>query len=693
MALAVALAAGQALYAQQQQAPAAQTPTFRSTTRLIVRNVTVRDRDGRVVEGLKASDFVVVEDNEPQDIAFVEFQQLKKSAETATPIESAPPPSVTPPAPLEGQPAIISSPPSGGIRYQDRKLLVLYFDTSSMFGGDLIRAYLNARKYVESQMSPSDVMAIMEYKGGAVRVRQDFTDNRPLLVEIINKMIYGEDQDGDGFPDNPELGTAFGQNDAEFNIFNTDRQLSALQTAIAMLRPLPEQKTLIYFATGIRLNGTDNQAQMRATTNAAIRANVTLNPIDARGLVALAPIGDATQRSPGGLSMFTGALAANVTSNFQRSQDTLYALAKDTGGKAMFDYNDLSAGIVQAADAIDSYYILGYYSTHTATDGKYRRVKISLNGSPEAQLAYSPGYYAEKNYANFTTAERERQLEDAMMAEDPVTDIPIALEINYFQLNRAEYFIPVSVKIPGSELQLAKKRGAQRALIDVITEVKDDNGYTQQNVRDKIETELSGKEIDQLASSPIQYETGFTLLPGKYVLKMLTRDTVTGRIGTYQAPFTIPNLEREEKRLPISTVVLSSQRVRSGDELLTVKKAEAGQAASPLMFDGQKLVPSVTRVFSKAKDMYVFLQAYERKYETMQPLVAYVTFYRGEEKAFETTPMAITEGIDPKSKAIPMRFTIPLQNLPTGRYDVQVSVLEPQGQKAAFWQAPIVVIP
>ena len=692
LGVAAAIIAAQTLSAQQPPA-STQTPTFRSTTRLIVRNVTVRDKDGKIIEGLTASDFVITEDNEPQDIAFVEFQQLRKSAETAVPIDAAPPPSIRPPTPLEGQPAIISTPPSGGIRYQDRKLLVLYFDTSSMFGGDLIRAYLNARKYVESQMSPSDVMAIMEYKGGAVRVRQDFTDDRPRLVETINKMIYGEDQDGDGFPDNPELGTAFGQNDAEFNIFNTDRQLSALQTAISMLRPLPEQKTLIYFSSGVRLNGTDNQAQLTSTKNAAIRANVTLNPIDARGLVALAPLGDATQRSPGGMGMFTGALAANVTNNFQRSQDTLYSLAKDTGGKAMFDYNDLSAGIVQAVDAVDSYYIIGYYSTHIATDGKYRRVKIALNGGRDAQLAYSPGYFAEKNYATFNAAEKERQLEDALMLEDPITDIPIGMEINYFQLNRAEYFIPVSVKIPGSELQLAKRRGAQRTLIDIIGEIKDDSGYTQQNLRDKLDFELSNQEADQLASSPIQYETGFTLLPGKYIIKLLARDTVTGRIGTYQAAFTIPNLEREEKRLPISTVVLSSQRIRTGEELHTVKKAEAAQAASPLMFDGHKLVPSVTRVFSKTKDLFVFLQAYERKYESMQPLVAYVTFYRGEEKAFETKPLAITEGIDPKTKAIPMRFTVPLQDLPPGRYDVQVSVLEPQGQKSAFWQAPIVVVP
>ena len=223
-------------------------------------------------------------------------------------------------------------------------------------------------------------------------MKNDFTDDKEKLREVIGILIYGDDQNNDGIPDHPE-GTAFGQNDAEFNIFNTDRQLAALQTAVNMLKGLPEQKTLLYFASGMRLNGADNQAQLRATVNAAIRANVTLNPIDARGLVAMPPLGDATQRSPGGLAMFTGGMANQMMNNFQRSQDTLYALAKDTGGKAMFDYNDLSLGIVQAAQAVTSYYIIGYYSTHLATDGKYRRVRVSLNNPQyaSADLTFRPG--------------------------------------------------------------------------------------------------------------------------------------------------------------------------------------------------------------------------------------------------------------------------------------------------------------
>ena len=117
------------------------------------------------------------------------------------------------------------------------------------------------------------------------------------------------------------------------------------------------------------------------------------------------------------------------------------------------------------------------------------------------------------------------------MLDNPVTDITIAMEVNYFQLNRAEYFVPVAVKIPGSELALARRGGAQRTLIDFIGEVKDDYGYTMQNLRDKLDIKLSEETAAQLATRPIQIETGFTLLPGKYVIKMLARDAKPGESG------------------------------------------------------------------------------------------------------------------------------------------------------------------
>ena len=161
---------------------------------------------------------------------------------------------------------------------------------------------------------------------------------------------------------------------------------------------------------------------------------------------------------------------------FQKSQDNMYALAVDTGGKALFDNNDLSRGIVEAQESISSYYIVGYYTTNANLDGKFRRIKISLKEDTTAKLDYRVGYVANKTFNKFTTADMERQLQDALMMADPMTEITIAMEINYFQLNSAEYFVPIVAKIPGSELALARKGGAERTVIEFIGEVKDEYG-------------------------------------------------------------------------------------------------------------------------------------------------------------------------------------------------------------------------
>ena len=253
--------------------------------------------------------------------------------------------------------------------------------------------------------------------------------------------------------------------------------------------------------------------------------------------------------------------------------------------------------------------------------------------------------------------------------------------------------MPVAVKMPGSELALAQRRGAKRMSLDVIVEVKDEYGITQQNMRDKIDVSLTERSAEQLASQPIQYETGFTLLPDKYVVKFLVRDAESGRIGTYLTNLTIPNLNREQQKLPISTVVLSSQRQPLGSELFSVRAAQKQNVGNPLIFDDHKLLPSVTRVFSRSQELYVYLQAYERNaVDTTLPLVAFVSFYQGDVKIYETQPVPVVDGLFGRARAVPIRLSLPLESLPPGRYDCQVTVLEPSSQKVAFWQAPIAVI-
>jgi VWFA-related protein len=669
----------------QQQTP--QTPFSVSvSTQLVIQTVSVTDKDGKTLMGLTADDFTVTEDSVPQTISLFEFQKID---DTAVPRPVAPPPPQQFAAALPPPNTRITPVAEGDTRYQDRRLLAIYFDMSALDPIDRYRALTAAQTFIEKEMKGPDLVALFTYSDGSIRVRRDFTDNKEALVESIQRLLYPKDTDVA-----EDTATDFGQNNGEFNLFNTDRQLAALQTAVNMLGVVREKKSLIYFASGLNLNGVDNQAQLRATLNAARRANVSFYPVDARGLVATAPMGNASQRSPGGLGMYTGATAMASLRVLQRSQDALYTLAADTGGKALLDSNDLTLGIVRAQQAQFSYYILGYYSTNTNRDGKLRKVKVTLKDR-SADLSYRESYYADKEFSKYSTADKERQLEEAMMLGNPITDLTIVMEMNYFRLNNAEYFVPLAVKIPGSELVLAQKEGAERTVIDFIWEIKDESGATSTNNRDKVEIKLKGETAGRLASSPVQYDGGFTLFPGKYTIKFLARNAETGRIGTYQANFVVPNLNKELTRLPTSSVVLSSQRVAMTDALFNTGKTKEAreQATNPLIEDGQKLIPSVTRVFSRSRDLYVYLQAYERDATTMHPLAAVVTLLKGEEVVFESPAYTVTEGMDPKSKAVPFKLSIPLGTVEPGEYVFQINVLDPTVQKAAFWQAPIKIVP
>ena len=673
---------------------------FGATTQLVVEDVIVKGKDGKPVEGLKPSDFTITEDGKAQKITVFEFQTLE---EEAAPAPIAPRPAITE---TPAQPAVkpvtavqIAPEKPGDLKYRDRRLMVMFFDLTSMPIQDQIRSQNAATKFVRTQMTRSDLMAIMTFSSD-IKVVEDFTDDRDKLEKDIKNLIIGEGQGLealDADDSTADTGAAFQQDDSEFAIFNTDRQLSALESAVRMLGSLNEKKALVYFASGMTRNGVDNQAQLQATINAAIRANVSFYPIDARGLVATAPLGDATKGSPGGQGMYSGSSARTAQGKFQGQQETLYTLASDTGGKALLDANDLASGIVQAQKDISSYYIIGYYSSNNALDGHFRRIKIAVNEKTAAariaKLDYRQGYFAGKQFNKFSASDKERQLSEALLLGDPVTDMSLAMEVDYFRLARDRYFIPLAVKIPGSEIELARHGGAESTRLDFIGEVKDAKGTLVGNVRDNIEVKLKGETAQQLAKTTLEYDTGFSLGPGTYNVKFLARENETGKMGTFETKFVVPDLTTEQKYLPISSVVLSNQREKLENAVATAERDKKLLAQHPLIQDGQKLIPSVTRVFRKDQNMYVYLEAYQPAAESAQPVMASVSFYRGKVKAFETDPLQVTEGLNAKTKALPLRFSVPLAKLQPGRYTCQVSVLEPGSQKFAFWRAPMVLLP
>jgi hypothetical protein len=411
--------------------------------------------------------------------------------------------------------------------------------------------------------------------------------------------------------------------------------------------------------------------------------------------VATAPLGDATQASSSAASVRTGGAQQQAQATFQADQETLTTLAGDTGGKALLDENDLSVGIVQAQKDISSYYVISYYSANTALDGHYRKIVLKIKSNLAAKLDYRHGYFASKTFNKFDSEDRERQLQEALMLGDPITDIEVKAEIDYFRLARDRYFVPVEVKIPGSELELAKHGNAERTRLDFIGVVKDAKGDVTGggNVRDFVELDLKGDKAAEITKHPVAYDTGFTLKPGAYSLKFLVRENETGKIGTFEKRFVIPDLTSDQLMLPTSSVILSNQIQDMKDSLYSAEKDPRLLAENPLVANRKKLVPSVTGVFKVTQNMYVYVETYEPLAAATEPIMAYVSFYRGKTKSFETEPLVVKDGLDAKTKALPVRFSVPLSKLAPGQYTCQVTLYNPKEQKFSFTRSDVYLVP
>ena len=182
-----------------------------------------------------------------------------------------------------------------------------------------MRAQEAAIKFLETQMTSNDLVEIMTFNSN-IKVVEEFTADRERLITSLKKLVVGQGSDFADLAatsaDEGDDSGSFTADDTEFNIFNTDRKLSALEDASKKLGVFPEKKALIYFSSGVGKTGVENQSQIKATTNAAVRANVSIYSIDARGLVATPPGGDASQASSRGTGMITGTKQAEPQSQF-----------------------------------------------------------------------------------------------------------------------------------------------------------------------------------------------------------------------------------------------------------------------------------------------------------------------------------------------------------------------------------------
>jgi VWFA-related protein len=651
---------------------------IRVNTDLVLVSVSVRDNHSNPVRGLKESDFSVFEDGKPQRLRSFDVEDVQQFAQGGpeqVETQGAPPVSVLPPAP-GAKPVTV----------RDRRLIVLMFDFINMQPDELNRAARSAENFVNKQMTSADLVAIVTLSN-SLEMAQDFTSDHNLLLQALRRMqgIEGQGLEtgttgtAEGQPDQ---GQAYTEDDTEYNIFNTDRRLQAIASLAKAMSGIDQKKSVLYFSSGMdRDTGNENQSQLRAAINVAVKANVSIYPVDSRGLEAIVPGGSAQSASLRGQAGYSGkAVLSAYDSNFQ-TQETLVTLAADTGGKAFLDSNDFSKAFSKVQADSETYYVLGYRSSNPSTDGRYRRITVKVT-HPDVKLEYRRGYYGPRDFRHFTREDRDRQMQEEMNSELPNTDLPVYLSTQFFRTESDRYYVLVSTVVPGSAIPA----GSSRASLDVLGMIRDAKtkfplGNVQQAITLVMENAASGRRKN------VQYSSGFLLPSGTYHLKFVVRENQNGKLGSFETDFAVPDLSKAP--LKMSSVVLASQRVVSPHK----------KSPNPLVYEDSEIIPNIAHVFAPNQPMLFYYEVYDPAKANQAKgdakssihLLTSLQFFRGKVKVYETPVVEAAELNRPERRAAAFSLEVPAAQLQPGWYTCQVNVIDDAGGQFAFPRMPLLV--
>jgi VWFA-related protein len=690
----------------QNAAPAQNASAIRVNSELVLVNVVARDKKGNLIRDLKKEDFTLLEDNKQQNISTFDFEDVDL-LQTAGAAEST----VTGTAAQGPQGSLLRGAGPSALKARDRRLMLMFFDFSAMDPEQIDRAVDAAKTFIQNKMQPADMVALVSLVTN-LHVDLDFTDDR---AKILAGLSAYSSSSGQGFDNgasgsaegSAETGGSFSVDDTDYNTFSADRKLLALQSIMQTLGKIPQKKSIIYFSNGITQSGVDNQSALRAATATAVKSNVSIYPMDIRGLQAFPPGGEAQSASLHGVGAYSGQSVLNDLSGNASSQDTLATLASDTGGKAFFDSNDFSGVFSQVQKDSSAYYVLGFTSTNPAKDGRFRRLRVQVNRA-DLKLEYRSGYYSGRDFLHLNRADREQQMGDEMAAELPQTDVALFAGAAYFRQDDSHYQLLVSLVIPGSQIPFVQQKDRDNATIDIIGEVRAGGKLPVGQLRDTVKLALDTSR--QVRRKNVQYNTTFQLAPGSYHLKFVVRENQTGRLGTFESDVQIPDLRKVP--LKMSSVVLASQRsaVNGG------KKS----AAHLLAQDQTELVPNVTHVFTQDQHLYLQYEIYDAARnkgaqpaaQATQPasdspsgaqtppqktphggvrVLSSIEFLQNGAKVYESKPLVVSEVTAPDRKAVIFQLDIPLQSLNPGFYTCQLNVIDDVAGNFAFPRWPILI--
>ncbi len=680
---------------------------------LVQTDVMVFDKQGHFVNGLKQEDFELKIDGKSRPVEF--FERIvagSKSEETQL-------------AAARGKAAPTSETATARPVPLDRgRLIFFYVDDLHMSAGSVLRMRKLLQNFVEQNLGQNDLAALTS-ASGTIGFLQQLSDNKAVMRAAIEKLtpragmndlqrppmteyqaLQIDRQDIDvtdvfvealmreipGLP--PDLALNQVKSRASQMLYqaasNTTNSLAGLESLVRSSGKLPGRKLVFFISDGFFLDNNNGDAmyRLRKITSAAARSGVVIYSLDARGLVA--SLQDASTGAP---SDPTGRLERGSGGELLASQDGMYALAKDTGGRALFNTNALDAGLNKALQETSTYYLLAWRPNHeAANDEKFRKLSVSLPGHPELSVRVRQGFFDReapvpaKKSKTQPPAQPEQPLTARELAEAalrsslnepyPITELPVAANLGFLDVPGRGLRLTVSMQLSMDSLTFKEEDGKLKGEVDLRGVVFNAQGTAGSTFVDRLTIKASSSEQLQRSNKEIPYSYEVFLPPGIYQVRVGARDPASGKTGTDYLWIEVPNLAAH--KLTLSSIFL-------GQRLATQTQSD-GAAATNLganfRADGRFERNSTLRFV-----LYIYNSALAAN--AKPDLGMQVQILRDGEPVITTPSTLVPTAGFAEFKQLPYGGDLTLAGLPPGRYVFQITIVDRVGKASATQQARI----
>jgi VWFA-related protein len=539
---------------------------------LVPVRVVVRDSEGKAVSNLHREDFQLFEDGKPQVISNFTVETLASLSQNAahpdvavSGAEAAPPPAFALPS----------------------RFVALVFDDPRLTLQDLMLARNAASRFVQSSLAPVDRVAVFTVSG---QTQSDFTDDRAKLQSILDELqprdvTAGEPNANNDCPpmDYYEADQIQNKHDSqtievatedamacltqEPSTTMTAAQIAALaqqaqsvvagealrleefgdeQTAYSLRRireiiermsALPGQRWVVFISPGFIYP--NRESEFSEILDRAIRENVFINTLDARGLYT-PDLGDISQPTIDANPVTKGFRTRLHLEGEASQLQVLVDLANGTGGFAFHDNNDLEAGLRELASAPEAYYLLAFVPQNLKFDGHFHSIKVSMAGKEKFAIQARKGFYAPQH--GETPAEAAaRDIQDAVFSQEEQHGLPVALQTQYYKTDASDAKLSVLARVDLAHVHFDKADGRNQNDLTVVAALFDRNGNFITGTQKVISMKLLDETLAKLAQTGVTIRTSFDVKPGDYVVRLVVRDSkaelVSAENGAVEIPY------------------------------------------------------------------------------------------------------------------------------------------------------------